>query len=103
MLEAAVQGANPICCISFAIEVIAYLLDRGYIFLPPQGWLELMGIDSLCSNFFAIDCKQVIMDCANLTSMDYSAAEAFYHGAEALKNANIMLKFAGLRVSEKKQ
>ena len=39
------------------------------------------------------------MDCANLTNMDYSAAEAFYHGAEALKTADVALKFAGLRVS----
>ena len=41
----------------------------------------------------------VIVDCSNLTVMDYSAAEAFYHGAEALKHADIALKLCGLTVS----
>lgn len=45
------------------------------------------------------DCKMVIVDCTNLTAMDYSAAEAFYHGAEALKRVEISLKLCGLSVS----
>ena len=41
----------------------------------------------------------MIVDFSNVTNMDYSAAEAFYHGAEALKKSEISLKLAGLRVS----
>ena len=40
----------------------------------------------------------VIVDCSNLTTMDYSAAEAFFHGAEALKHVGISLKLCGLTV-----
>ena len=41
----------------------------------------------------------IIVDCSNLTALDYSAAEAFYHGAESLKHADISLKLCGLTVS----
>jgi len=40
----------------------------------------------------------VVVNGSHLTSMDYSACEAFYHGAEALKHVDIALKICGLTV-----
>ena len=40
----------------------------------------------------------VIVDGTNLTAMDYSAAEAFYHGAESLQQADVTLRICGLTV-----
>ncbi|CAK8675131.1 sodium-independent sulfate anion transporter-like [Clavelina lepadiformis] len=48
------------------------------------------------------DCKIVILDCENVTNLDYSAAEAIYHGAEALHHVNISLKICGLMEKHEK-
>ena len=44
----------------------------------------------------------MVLDCNKMVNMDYSAIEAFYHGAEALRNSNIQLKFFGFTVRNKK-
>uniref|UniRef100_H2Z9G2 STAS domain-containing protein n=1 Tax=Ciona savignyi TaxID=51511 RepID=H2Z9G2_CIOSA len=43
------------------------------------------------------NCKTLILDCSNLTTLDYSATEAFKHGSQALKESNISFRICGLQ------